>query len=70
MEERNEFDFVKFLKKGKEQEDKNIFSDWEAGAITTETALRRFRKNNGITNDCEIKELEFRFWLFSLGYRR
>lgn len=46
--------------------DIRIFGDWMNGKLTTNQAIEKFRKNNGI--DIKINPMEFTQWLYSLGY--
>lgn len=69
-EELGQTNFAKLLKHGSEAHDRVIFNAWADGAITTEIALVRFKRNNNIPADYKIPAYEFEYWLGSLGYRR
>lgn len=61
-------EFVKYLIRSEVcvNRDIRIFGDWMNGKITTDLAIEKFKKNNGI--DIKINPVEFTQWLYSLGY--
>ena len=52
--------------------DKDLFSKWECGSITTSMCLEKFLSYNGLkdANIPYISNINFESWLWSLGYRR
>lgn len=63
-------DISKYLKHGKERTDIRIFENWSYNVISTETAIKRFKRNNEIKEDINIKKEDFEKWLISLGYSK
>lgn len=69
-EELGQTNFARLLKLGTDARDRVIFNAWADGAITTEIALVRFKRNNNIPAEYKIPAYEFECWLGTLGYRR
>lgn len=62
--------WVKYLKKRSSARDKEIFSLWENKKIDTKECINQFRINNNIPEKYIIIELQFEYWLNSLGWIR
>ena len=67
-------DFVTFIQRNLRKSpvatkcDRDIFAEWEEGAVTTEECIDVFKKNNRI--DMPIPSGLFSLWLLNLGYIR
>lgn len=61
---------AKYLQKKSVTRDKLLFVAWEEYAITTEMCIRKFRKNNEISEEIKIEPFVFIEGLATIGYHR
>lgn len=62
--------WIKYLKKGTASIDKELFHKWENKKINTKECIEQFRLNNKIPDKYIIIDLQFEYWLNSLGWIR
>ena len=60
--------WISYLKKSSRLKDKLLFNRWEKLEIGIADVIEEFKNNNRIPNRIKIDEIEFEYWLNSLGW--